>query len=455
MRDLTEGSITSHILAMAGPIAIGLIVQTMYYIVDLYFVAQLGDAAIAGVSAAGNAVFLVLAFTQILSVGTVALVSHAVGRKDRKDANLVFNQSVALAVLFGVLTLLLFFGAAGAYIEPLGADEETKSAARAYMYWVAPGMALQFALAVMGSALRGTGIVKPTMVVQLLTVIINIILAPVLIAGWGTGAPMGVAGAGLATTISCAIGVVALSLYFQRLEKYVGFDTALMPPRFAVWRRMLAIGLPSGGEFILLFFNMALIFWIIRDFGAPAQAGFGLGQRIMQAIFLPAMAIAFAAPAVAGQNYGAGKPERVRETFRTAALMSVTIMAALTLFCQWRADLLVHVFTNEPDVVAVAVVFLTVISWNFVGNGLIFTCSGMFQALGNTWPGLLSTLTRIVLFGVPAVWLSRQPHFELKHVWYTSVVMMTVQAGLSYALLQWQFAKRLKITPAPVAAATA
>ena len=110
-----------------------------------------------------------------------------------------------------------------------------------------------------------------------------------------------------------------LSFYFVRLEKYVHFRAGLWRPRFAVWGRMLNIGLPAGGEFALMFVYMSVIYWIIRDFGAAAQAGFGVGTRLMQAIFLPAMAIAFATGPIAGQNFGAQQFARVRETFRAAA----------------------------------------------------------------------------------------------------------------------------------------
>src|SRR5882672_3501773 len=110
MKDLTQGSIFKHIVAMALPIAIGMLLQTLYLIVDLYFVARLGDAAIAGVSSAGNITFIVMALTQMVGVGAVALISHAVGRKDQADANHVFNQSVALAVLCTVITLAGGYG---------------------------------------------------------------------------------------------------------------------------------------------------------------------------------------------------------------------------------------------------------------------------------------------------------------------------------------------------------
>jgi MATE family, multidrug efflux pump len=444
MRDLTKGPLSGHIIAMATPMAVGMLVQTLYYLVDLYFVAQIGDVALAGVSAAGNVFFLVMALTQVLAVGTVTLISHAVGAKQQAEANLIFNQSMVFAASLTTLTVIGGYSLAEWYLGLIAADAATVAAGMSYLYWFLPGMALQFAIVAMGSALRGTGIVKPTMVVQLITVVVNIILAPVLIAGWGTGHPFGVAGAGMATTLAVLIGTLLMVAYFCKLEHYVQFDLKLWAPRFRVWRSMLAVGLPAGGEFALMFLYMAVIYAVVADFGASAQAGVGIGMRMMQAIFLPAMAVAFSAPAVAGQNYGARNAARVRSTFTTAALMNTALMIPITLLCKLRPEWLVSGFSSDPEVLAVAVVFLSVISWNFVASGLVFTCSGMFQALGNTLPALASTATRMLTFVGPAIWMSQQTWFEIVHVWYLSVATVSLQAVLSVLLLYWQFDKRLE-----------
>ena len=450
MKNLTAGPIPRHLMTMALPIAFGMLLQTLYFIVDLYFVARLGDAAIAGVSAAGNVMFFVFALTQTLGVGTVALISHAVGRQDRADANYVFNQSVAMSALLAALTLAGGYGLGGAYMRMLAADAATVTAGVTYLFWFLPGLALQFALVVMGSALRGTGIVRPTMLVQVVTVLLNTALAPVLIAGWGTGHPLGVAGAALASTLSITAAVAMLSVYFLLMEKYVAFDLTQWRPHWQTWRRMLNIGVPVGGEFGLIAVYTALIYWIIREFGAAAQAGFGIGSRINQAIFLPAMAIAFAAAPIAGQNFGARQPARVRETFRVTGLVSCTLMAALTLLCQWQAPGLVRFFTHDPEVIRRGGEFLQIASWNFVAMGLVFTCSSMFQALGHTWPALLSTVSRLLLFAFPAMWLARRPGFQLFHVWYLSVATGAVQALISLLLLRWQLRERLGSMSAPV-----
>ena len=448
MKDLTQGPIGRLLVAMAVPIGVGMLFQTLYLLVDLYFVAGLGDAAIAGVSSAGTVGFVILALTQMLGVGTVALVSQAVGRKDQSGANLIFNQSVLLSAICGGLTLVAGFLGSGPYVRWVAADPAAAAAGIAYLYWYTPGLALQFALVAMGSALRGTGIVKPTMMVQMLTVILNTVLAPVLISGWGTHHPLGAAGAGLASSIAIGCGVVFLWVYFARLEHYVALHRQLWAPRWSVIRCILNVGLPAGGEFFMLFVILGAVYWVIRGFGPAAQAGFGIGGRVMQGLFLPVMAVAFAVAPVAGQNFGAHQYARVRETFRTAAILSSLLMLAITLVCQWRPQWFIEGFTRQAPVVAIGAAYLRIISWNFVATGLIFTCSGLFQALGNTWPSLLSSASRLLTFVLPAVLLSRSPHFTLTQVWYLSVATVTLQAVTSLALLLWQLRVRLGVPPA-------
>jgi Na+-driven multidrug efflux pump len=269
------------------------------------------------------------------------------------------------------------------------------------------------------------------------------LLAPILIAGWGTGVAFGVAGAGAASSVSIAIGIVLLGWYFVRLEKYVTFDAMLWRPQLKVWKRMLDVGLPAGAEFALMFIYMGVIYWVISDFGSAAQAGFGIGSRIMQSIFMPAMAIAFAAGPIAGQNFGAGRPDRVREAFAKAVMLNTVVMVAVTVFLQWRPEMLVGFFTPEAEAQAVGATFLRIISWTFIAQGVVFTCSGVFQGLGNTVPAMLSSAVRLAVFVPLAVWLSAQQTFRLDEVWYLSVASVWLQSVVSYALMRQQFRRRL------------
>jgi putative MATE family efflux protein len=311
-------------------------------------------------------------------------------------------------------------------------------------------MALQFGMVALGSALRGIGDMKVPTAIQVGTVLINIVLAPVLIAGWGTGRPMGVAGAAVASLIAIVVGGVAFVLYFRRASSPLRFRPRTWRPDVASWRQMLSIGLPTGGEFAVVAIYMVLVYDIIQGFGAAAQAGFGIGARLMQSMFLPAVAIGFATAPVVGQNFGARHGDRVRHTFYTAAAMTAGVMAAMTILCQIAPAALVAAFSEDPSVVVFGAEYLRIISWNFVASGVIFAGSSALQGLGNTRPALLASVTRLVLFAVPAYWLSRQPHFEMRHVWYLSLASVFAHMALLIWLVHRQFEQKLtpSLTPA-------
>ena len=444
MKDLTQGSIVSHIAVMAPQIFAGMIMMMLCGLIDLYFVASLGDAAIAGVGAAGNVGFLINALTQILSVGAVSLISNAVGRKDRADANLVFNQSLGLSAAGTLFTLIAGCLLARSYMRSVAADDAVIEAGTTYLFWFMPALALQFVALVMGSALRGTGIVRPTVIVQTTTVMINMLLAPVLITGWGTGLALGVAGAGLASTIAVVIGVAMMWIYFHRYEHYVAINSALWRPRLAQWKRILGIGLPAGGEFAIIFLNMAAIYFALRHFGAAAQAGFGIGSRLLGLIHMPGISIALAAGAIVGQNFGAGNCERVRRTFETVLLLVTVVMIGFAVIAQWQPEFFLAGFTDDAETIAVGVLFLRMVSLNNVAQGVNFVCSSMFQGLGNTRPVLLSSGARLLTNTVPLIFLSAMPGFRIEHAWYLSIATTTLQAGLSLWLLRLEFRKRLR-----------
>ncbi len=269
---------------------------------------------------------------------------------------------------------------------------------------------------------------------------------------------MGVAGAALASLIGVAVGCLAFTAYFRRAASPLRFRRADWTPQPRLWGQMLHIGLPAGGEFALMSVYMVLVYDIIRSFGAAAQAGFGIGLRVIQALFLPTVAIAFAAAPVAGQNYGAKLGDRVRQSFYSAAAMSALIMLALTLLCRVAPDGMVRFFNGDAAVVAFGSEYLRIISWNFVPSGIVFVSSSVFQGMGNTLPPLGSSSLRLLLFALPAYVLSRQPGFEMRHVWYLSVASVTVQLGLNLWLLHREFGKKLPplagLEVQPVAAET-
>jgi putative MATE family efflux protein len=283
------------------------------------------------------------------------------------------------------------------------------------------------------------------MIVQTATILLNIVLAPLLMFGWLGLPALGVAGAALATFVAIAIGLLWMVAYFLPADAYLKFTFREWRPRLALWGDMLKIGLPAGAEFALMAVYMLLVYAVSQRFGSAAQAGFGVGMRIIQAGFLPVVALGFAVGPVAGQNFGARKPERVKQTFRAASVLAGGAMLVLAVVTWFGGDVMVRFFTSDPDAIAVGEEYLHIIAFNFVGSGIIFVSSSMFQAMGNTIPSLVSSAARIVVIAVPVMLLAQSPRFTLRWVWYISVAAVFVQLAINLLLLKREFRLRLDL----------
>lgn len=443
MQDLTTGSLTGHLLKTTSFMLVSMVFQALYVLVDLFWVGRLGTDAVAAVGISANLSFVVLALSQMLGVGTTTVVSHAAGRKEHAQATYLFNQSQVLSMVAGVI----FFGVAmvfrTSYAAALSADATMQTLTEEYLLWFIPAMALQFAIVAMGAALRGTGNFKPGMIVQTGTVIINIVLAPVLIFGWGPFPALGVSGAAIATLIAIVVGVIWISYYFLDRDAYLRFHLPDWRPKFQVWGQMLKIGLPAGVEFGLMGVYMVVVYAISRRFGAASQAGFGVGFRIVQSAFLPVMALGFAVAPVAGQNFAARQGARVRDVFTTAASIAAITMLALSSGIYLTAPMLIRLFSSDPEVIHVGVDYLHIVTINFVASGITFVSASMFQGMGNTLPSLATSFLRMAVSIIPAIVLSRRPEFTLTWIWWLTVVSTTLQMALNLFLLQREF--RLKL----------
>jgi putative MATE family efflux protein len=417
---------------------VSMVFQTLYVLVDLFWVGRLGTDAIGAVGLSANLSFIVIAITQVLAVGATTVVSHASGRKDQERAILLFNQSQVLSMVAGILFLAFAMALRHQYATSQAATEGMRIATEQYLVWFIPAMALQFAMVAMGAALRGTGNFKPGMWVQSGTVVVNIILAPFLIFGWGP-----FSGAAVATFVAIVVGIVWLSVYFIDASAYLRFRFRTWTPQFRLWWDMLKIGLPAGAEFALMGIYMAVIYAITKPFGAAAQGGFTIGLRIVQSAFLPVLALGFAVAPVAGQNFAAGKGDRVRAAFKAAAGMAAAGMLVIAIVISFAAALLMRIFTSDPEVIAVGVQYLRIVAITTVASGVTFVTSSMFQALGNTIPSLATSSLRMLASVIPAIILARMAGFQLSWIWYTSAVAVVIQMMLNLALLRREF--RLKL----------
>jgi hypothetical protein len=222
---------------------------------------------------------------------------------------------------------------------------------------------LQFAIAVLARA-RGIGNFRPGMIVSTSTVVSTWSRRHLLIFGWGTGHAFGVAGGDLDARVDRRRGrVVHRDLSSDRC-------CASTPrrPSLAIWKQV-SRSVPPGVEFGLVAVYLFVVYTVSRPFGAEAQAGFGIGMRVIQAGFMPVVALGFAVAPVAGQNVGAGLASRVRDTYRAAAAMAMGVMLVVAVVCQVAGRQLMGIFSSDPGVIAVGNEYLHIMAWTFVAWG--------------------------------------------------------------------------------------
>lgn len=434
MQDLTGGPVRGHLLRMSGFMLVTMIVQTLYGIVDLLWVGRLGAEAVAAVALGSNLMMVVMSAGQVLSVGAAALVAQAMGRKDQPAVRALFNQALLLALLLGGSFGLLFFLGRRHYAGMLAGDRHTAELVVEFLNGFVPSLALQIPSMVLSAALRGVGNVRISTLTQIGTVLLNIVLAPILIFGWGAG--LGVGGAGLATLISVAIGFAVMLAHVLRSGQFFGRAPGAWAPQTALWKRMVGIGLPSGLEFGLMGLYLVSVMALLRAFGPQPQAAFGVGMRILQIGMMPSMAVSFATAAIVGQNFGARRRDRIDEAWWLALRWSLGGCLIFVIAFHLLPEALFRPFTDDAAVVAYGADFLRWISWNLLASGVVFACSGMFSGLGNTRPSLISSAIRITLILLPATLLSGHPDFAPGWIWRLSVVATILQAALNLLFLR-------------------
>jgi len=212
-----------------------------------------------------------------------------------------------------------------------------------------------------------------------------------------------------------------------------------------VWRKILAIGLPSGAELVLLAVYLLLVYVLIRPFGAAAQGGFAIGARVNQSLVLPAVAVGMANAPIVGQNVGARNWERVKQALVSSSMVGLAMMVVVTILCQLWPQSLVWPFSKQEEVVQVGTSYLRAISLTYVATAIIFSTASVFQGLGNTRPPFLSSALRVFAFAIPVVLLSRTALFRLDYVWYISAASIGLQAIMNVVFLRREMRRRMAV----------
>ena len=434
--------ITKLLPSMALPIMLSMLVQALYNIVDSIFVSRVSENALTSVSLAFPVQSLMIAVSVGTAVGLNALLSRRLGEKNYEAANKVAENGIFLAVVSWAAFAVLGGAFSGPFLRGFTSTPEVLEGGTAYLRIVTICSIGLFMSVTMERILQVTGNTTYQMISQLTGAITNIVLDPVFIFGWFGLPAMGVAGAAWATVIGQCCGM-AVALALNRAKNH---EVTLRPRGFrpdgAAIRGIYQVGLPSIimqsiGSVMVVGMNKILI-----SFTETAVSVFGIYFKLQSFVFMPVFGLTNAMVPIIGFNYGARNKERIRETTRLAACISVGIMAIGTILFHAAPRMLLGMFDASETMLEIGVPALRIISVSFCFAGVGIVFSSLFQALGDGVLSLTMSVVRQLLLLLPSAWLLA--HFVgLTAVWFSFLIAEC--ASLTLAILFYRRIQRTKL----------
>lgn len=431
--DLTSGSILSGLLHMAIPIMGTSFIHTAYNLTDMIWIGFLGSNAVAAVGIAGFFLWLAQAFIIVGKTGTEIKVAQSTGAHDEKGATLYARTGIhitlCIALLYSVIIFLFrspivgFFNTNDAHVEQMAVK---------YLGIIAIGLIFPFGNQVFSGIFNGRGDSKTPFKINGLGLLINMILDPILINGYGPFPKMSVSGAALATVI--AQGVVFCIFVYQIKFKHTLYD------RFEFFKRssmikikeIVKLGLPPAFQSGLFTFISIIIARIIATYGPLPIAVQKVGSQIESLTWMTATGFAVALGAFVGQNYGARKFSRVAAGYRTAIRVAFGIGAFNTILLFFGAKWLFMIFIREPDAVALGVDYLRILGLSQLFMCIEITCSGAFNGIGKTEPAAITSIAFNLLRIPLALYFSQMTFLGLNGIWWSITVTSIFKGTIVY-----------------------
>ena len=383
--DYTAGPIGRAIILLAIPMVMEMVMESVFAVVDVFWVAHLGPNAVATVGLTESMLALVYTAAMGLSIGVMAMVARRIGEKNPAGAAEAATQGIALGVIVAAA-----FGVLGAIFAPrllgvMGAPPEVITIGSGYTRVMLGGNMVIVLLFLINATFRGAGDAAIAMRVLWLANWINIVLGPCLIFGLGPFPELGVKGAAIATTIGRGTGVLYQVYQLMRRDGRIVIHRDQLRLRPAVMRTLLRLS--GSGTFQVLVGTASWIglMRIVSTFGAQAVAGYTIGIRILIFALLPSWGLANAAATMVGQGLGAGKPERAERAVWIAGVYNMVFLGMVGLVFVLLAGPIVRLFTTDPGVAPVAAACLRIVSYGYVfyAWGMVLTQS--FNGAGDTW----------------------------------------------------------------------
>ena len=411
-----EMSVRRRVLNLAWPAVLEQLLNMSVGLVDTYIVGHLGAASLAAVGLSMQSLNLFWALFGAIGVGSTALVARRIGAKEPEAANDIARQSMLLAFFIGVFVALILWLGAPIFLKLLGAEAQVISLGISYMRAVASTVYM-FSFLFIGSAtMRGAGDTRTPMMVMLVVNIVNIIVAYTLANGLGPFPALGVLGSGIGAAAGRGLGGLLILILLVRGKGQIKIGYKIPRPNIRIITQILRIGLPAAAEQLMTRFGQIMMATFITSLGTVAYAAHQVAINALSVAYMPGWGFALAATTLMGQELGARRPERAKESVYEALRLAVIIMTIMGGLVSIFAGQVVAVFTDDQAVIAAGMPALRIAGCVMPFLGLVFTLSGSLRGAGDTTAVLI--IYAFCIWGIRvtnAYWLG--PLLGLTGIW--------------------------------------
>ena len=453
-RDFTQGSIGLAIFLLSVPMILEMLMESVFAIVDIYFVGHLGADSVAIVGLTESMLAIVYAVAIGLSIGATATVARRTGEKDVEGAARTAAHAIYLGIGVSVAMSVVGVVFAPVFLRLLGAEPQVVAEGTTFTRIMLGGNAVIVFLFLLNAIFRGAGDAAIAMRVLFLANLLNIILAPCFIMGadifafLGINAPpwlienwifpkLGVTGAAIGTTIGRAVGVLFAAYWLFRPGGRITINKDYWRYNSEIMASLVKIAAPAVLQFTIATASWSALVRVVAGFGSEAIAGYVIGLRVIMFALLPAVGLSNAAATLVGQNLGAGKPERAESSVWAAAFVNAAVLGAVSLIFLFFSNRIVGVFTDEAEVLIYGTNCLRIVAYGFVFYGFGMVLESSFNGAGDTWTPTYLNLFVFWMFEIPLAYLLAY-HFGLgpNGVFWAITIAFSVLAIVSAFLFR-------------------
>jgi putative MATE family efflux protein len=445
-QDYTVGSLNRAILLLAVPMVLEMVLESLFAVVDVFWVGRLGADAVATVGLTESMAYLVYSIGMGLGLSTTAMVARRIGEKDPEGAAVAGVQAIVLGLIVSAVIGVPCLIFAPQLLKWMGASPEIVAVGSGYARICLGGSCSVLLLFLNNAIFRGAGDAAIAMRLLWVSNIINLVLDPCLIFGWGPFPRLGVTGAALATFTGRSIGV---GYQFYRLLKgteRIRILTRQIRVHGKVMLRLVRVSLTGILQFAIAHTSWIGLVRLVSIFGAAALAGYTIATRVVIFVILPSWGLSNAAATLVGQNLGAKEPERAEKAVWRTGLYNVIFLGAVGVFFVLFAEPVVRLFTHDPAVVPLGAACLRIVSYGNLGYAYFMVMMQAFNGAGDTITPTIVNFFGFWLLEIPLAYTLAIPlHMRSNGVFFSIAIAESAMAAASAVLFKQGRWKKQKI----------